>query len=228
MIKQRAGSPSHTRIKKSNMKKIFLSVFAAALLVGVSQAQDSPEKKPRQHEAGRYHHRGENFKSLNLTAEQQTQLKALREENRKKMAKLKKNDNITVKEWKTKMSAQRAEQKAKFESILTTEQKAQLQKQREERKSHFGERSGRRMDRIKADLNLSDDQSARLKAKRESMSAKMKSLREDKSLSDEDRKTQTKALMQKQKEEMKSILTEEQIKKLEERQRERPQRKKSA
>ena len=74
------------------------------------------------------------------------------------MAELKKNDNITVKEWKAKMSAQRAEQKAKFESILTADQKAQLVKQREEHKSRFSEKSRHRMDRMKAELNLTDEQ----------------------------------------------------------------------
>lgn len=48
------------------------------------------------------------------------------------------------------------------------------------------------------------------------MAEKIKAIRENKSLSDERKKEEMKELMKKQKETMKSILTEEQMKKLQE------------
>ena len=50
----------------------------------------------------------------------------------------------------------------------------------------------------------------------------MKAIRENKSLSDEQRKEQMKEMMKKQKENMKSILTEDQLKKLKETQHQKP------
>ena len=79
---------------------------------------------------------------------------------------------------------------------------------------------------MKADLGLSEEQSAKLKGNREAMREKMKTIREDKSLNDESKKEKVKELMKKQKEEMKSILTDEQLKKLEEQKKQKPSRKK--
>ncbi len=80
---------------------------------------------------------------------------------------------------------------------------------------------------MKADLGLSEEQSAKLKDNREAMAEKIKAIREDKSISDESKKEQVKELMKKQKEEMKSILTEDQLKKLEEQKKQRPTRRKT-
>jgi Asp-tRNA(Asn)/Glu-tRNA(Gln) amidotransferase B subunit len=80
---------------------------------------------------------------------------------------------------------------------------------------------------MKADLGLSEEQSAKLKDNREAMAEKIKVIRQDKSISDESKKEQVKELMKKQKEEMKSILTEDQLKKLEEQKKQRPTRRKT-
>ena len=124
------------------------------------------------------------------------------------------------------MEAQRKEHRAKVQNILTDEQKAQLEKSRQERNAKSQERSNTRMEKMKTDLGLSDEQSAKLKSSREAMAEKMKALREDKSLNDENKKEQVKELRNKQKEEMKSILTEEQLKKFEEQKHQRSFRKK--
>ena len=205
---------------------MILSMLVATFILSASQAQEIPERKAPKQEMKRKHHRGDEFKSLNLSEEQKEKFKALREENRKQREDLKKNDNITVKEWKAKMEAQRKEQRAKFQSILTDEQKAQLDKSRLERKDKFKERSKERSEKMKAELGLSDDQSAKLKASREAMGEKIRAIREDKSLNDENKKEQVKELMNKHKEEMKSVLTEEQLKKLEEQKGQRHSRKK--
>ena len=124
------------------MKRIILSVLVAAAVVTTSMAQDIPERKRPGHEMKRKHHRGgDEFKNLNLSEDQKAQFKALHEENRKQMAELKKNDNITVKEWNGKKDALRKEHREKMQSLLTTEQKAQLEKSKLERKAKMEERS---------------------------------------------------------------------------------------
>ena len=155
------------------MKKIMLSALVVALVATASYAQEIPERKAPHHEMKKRHHRSDEFKQLNLSEEQKAKFKALNEENRKQMAELKKNDNITVKEWKSKMEAQRKDHKEKLQSLLTEEQKVQLEKSREQRKSRFLERSKNRDGKMKADLGLSEEQSAKLKGNREAMRDKM-------------------------------------------------------
>ena len=79
---------------------------------------------------------------------------------------------------------------------------------------------------MKAELGLTDEQAIKMKSSREAMSAQLKSLRENSSLTDDARKEQAKELIKKQREEMKSILTEEQFKKWNEQKKHKPHRKK--
>jgi Spy/CpxP family protein refolding chaperone len=70
--------------------------------------------------------------------------------------------------------------------------------------------------RMKTELGLSDEQAAKLEKSRAGVAADMKAIRDNKSLTDEQKREQMKELGKKQKENMKSVLTEEQMKKLKE------------
>lgn len=207
------------------MKKIFLSVTIAALLATAVQAQEVKDRGTR-NRMERHHRGGDELKSLNLSDDQKAKLKSLQEENRKQMAELRKNENITVKEWKEKMQAQRKDYRTKTHNLLTPDQKAKLEKSREERKAKMQERSTERATRMKTELGLTDEQAANLKSSREAMAGKMKSLREDKALGEDAKKEKMKQLRMQQQEEMKSILTGEQLKKMQEQRKHRPARKK--
>lgn len=203
------------------MKRIILSVFALSMFVAV-KAQDIPERnaeKPsmmhKKHHGKRGMH-GMDMSKLNLTEEQKAKFKTQNESFRQKMAELKKNENITVKDWKAKAESLRKEHKASIDGILTSDQKAQIEKMKAEGKAKRESMGKQRGEKMKAQLGLSADQSAKLDANRKEMGEKMKSIRENKSLSDEQKKEQMKELHKKQKENMKSILTEEQLKKLKE------------
>ncbi len=201
------------------MKKIILSVFALSMFVAV-KAQEIPERKserPPLMERKRHHGMpGMDMKQLNLTEEQKAKFKTQKEEFRKKMEELKKNDGITVKEWKSKAEALRKEHKAGMDKILTSDQKAQLEKMKVEGKAKREAMEKKHGETMKTRLGLSDEQSAKMDANRKEIGEKMKAIRENKSLSDEQKKEQMKELHKKQKENMKSILTEEQLKKIKE------------
>jgi Spy/CpxP family protein refolding chaperone len=162
------------------------------------------------------------FQKLNLTENQKAQLKTQRESMRKQMDELKKNDNITVKEWKAKREAIQKENKDKMTSILTNEQKAQLEKMKTDNDQKRQGMMMKRNDRMKERLNLTSEQSAKMEKSRADVMAKSKAIRENKSLTDEQKRTQLKELHTQQQENMKSILTEEQLKKLKESKRQRP------
>jgi Spy/CpxP family protein refolding chaperone len=206
------------------MKKIILSTLVLSLAFAV-QAQEIPERKgerPPMMERKK-HHRGMEFQKLNLTEDQKAKFKTQNESFRKQMEELKKNDNITVKDWKAKAENIRKEHKNNTQNILTSEQKAQVEKMKAEGKVKHEEMAKKMGDRMKTTLGLTDEQSAKLQKSRAENGEKMKTIRESKSLSDEQKKEQMKEMMKKQKETMKSILTEEQMKKLKETKHKRPE-----
>ena len=203
------------------MKKIILSALVLSLTFAL-KAQEIPERKAERpmmmHGQHKDHHGmgGMDMQKLNLTDAQKEQFKTQRESFRKQMEELKKNDNITVKEWRSRMETLRKDQKTKMQSILTNEQKAQIEKMKAEHKAMNEIDAKARMEKMKIHLGLTDEQAAKMKKSHTEMAEQMKSLREDDKMDSEKKKEKMKELMEKQKEQMKSILTEEQMKKLQE------------
>lgn len=192
--------------------------MVAAFGVVAVQAQEIPERKNdgfKPHERHGGHHK-KAMADLNLSEDQKAKFKALNEEHHKQLAELKKQDNITVKESREKMETLRKDHQAKIQALLTPEQKAQIEKNKEGQKAKFKQKDDARGDRLKKELNLTDAQSAKLDANRKQMAEKMKALHEDKSLTDEQKQEKRKELMKQQKDNMKSILTEEQLQKMKE------------
>ena len=211
--------------KKQTMKKVILSTFVLTMAVAI-QAQEIPERKaqkPHMQEREKRNDQHMYIQKLNLTDDQKVKFKSQREDFRNKMEDLKKNDNITVKEYRSKMESFRKEHKNSTENILTSEQKGQLGKMKTEEKAK-GEAMGKqRAEKMKVRLGLTDEQSAKMESNRKVMGGKMKALRENNSLSTEQKKESMKELMKKQKESMKPLLTEEQLKKMKEMNHKRPE-----
>ncbi|MEO7922986.1 MAG: hypothetical protein ABIR30_04860 [Chitinophagaceae bacterium] len=206
------------------MKKVIFPLLALSLGFAVN-AQEIPERKadkPHMMERKKHHH-GMDMKKLDLTEDQKTAFKSQNESFRKQMEELKKNDNITVKEWKSKAEILRKEHKTKMDGILTTDQKEKMAKMKAEGKAKDEGMDKDRAASMKTRLGLTDQQSAKMDANRKDVGAKMKAIRENSSLSDEQKRDQMKELHKKQQENMKSILTEEQIKKLKEGRHHRPE-----
>jgi Spy/CpxP family protein refolding chaperone len=202
------------------MKKIILSILVFTLAFAI-KAQEIPERKSERHmmeqrHNGRQHMKGMDMKQLNLTEAQKEQFKVQKESFRKQMEELKKNDNITVKEWKSKMGTLRKEQRTKIQGIFTPEQKAQIEKMKADRKAMNEIDAKARMEKMKLRLGLTDDQVKKMTKNRTEIMEKMKALKENDKMDADKKKEQMHDLMKKQKEQMKSILTEEQMKKLQE------------
>ena len=195
------------------MKKIILSALVLSMAI-VVQAQEIPERKtdkPMMHVRARgQHNKGMNMQQLNLTPQQKIQIKQQRENFHRQMEELKKNDGITVKESRERMESLRKENKEKTQRIPTAEQKAKLQQMKVEGKAQHMEMARGKAENMKTRLGLSDEQSAKMEKNHAEMAEKIKALRENKSLNDENKKEQMKELMKGQREQMKSILTEEQ------------------
>jgi Spy/CpxP family protein refolding chaperone len=202
------------------MKKVLAGIVLTAFVaVGVYAQDQNPGFTDKQH---RGRHRFDMTQQLNLTDEQKTGLKGINEDYRQQMSELKKNEDITVREWKSKMATIRKEHHEKIEKLLTPEQKASLKKMRQHHRGDMKKHGEQRLEKMKKELNLTDDQVAALKKNHEDMAQKFKAIHDDKSLTDEQKKAQFKEYKKQQHDNLKSILTPEQLQKLEQHHKKHP------
>jgi Spy/CpxP family protein refolding chaperone len=194
------------------MKKAIAGIFLAAFVAVGAFAQNQDQGFTDQHK-GR--HRFDMTQQLNLTDEQKSELKTINDDYKQQMADLKKNEDITVREWKSKMTTIRKEHHEKIQKMLTDEQKASLKKMKHDHKGDGKRHGAHRLEKMKKHLNLTDDQVNALKRNHEEMGQKFKAIRDDKSLTDEQKKAQIKDLKKQEHDNLKSVLTPEQLQKLE-------------
>jgi Spy/CpxP family protein refolding chaperone len=207
------------------MKKVSLSILALMVSIAILQAQEKSVTPQQQTTPAHKHYgkhgmkhgkHGMDFKKLNLTQEQKDKMKGINSDFHLKMTDLKKQEaTITVKDYKAQMKELGKKRHEQIRGILTQGQKDQLVKMRADAKKRGGEMAQKRMEKMKTELQLSDDQSAKIKALQAGTKQKIKTIREDKSLTDEQKKEQVKATFKKQHDEMNSLLTPEQVKKME-------------
>ena len=200
------------------MKKLITGTLALALTIGAARAQTTPTQDKGRHV--QKEHRMQAMKELNLTADQKAKMKALREEQKKEMEALK-NDKNATKEQREQLHRKYEEQ---MQAILTPDQRQQLEKMKEERRAQgkhgrFNKDEGRegafkRGAYLQKELGLSPDQQERMNKIRADYRTQFEALRNDNSLSKEDKKAKMHELMKKQQEEMKTVLTKEQVEKM--------------
>jgi hypothetical protein len=165
---------------------------------------------------GRFEQGKERFaQHLQLTEEQRKQGKTIRENANKQVAALYNNDKLTLGDFKKQKAAILKDQKAKMDGLLTAEQKTKLAEGKKRMADNMQVQAAARLERMKINLGLKDDQVAKIKTTQTQLHEKMKALHEDETLLPEQKKEQMKALMEKQKESLKSVLTAEQLAKLE-------------
>jgi hypothetical protein len=194
-------------LKNQVMKKIIVLCLAMATLA-TTHAQ-----KKRLHEGNRDQLLVEKLK---FTDEQREKAKRMNEEFRKNMTELRKKDDITVKEWKSQMSALNKKRHEDMRNLLSKEQKMQMEKLKTDKRKIAGINANARMEKMKLRLDLNDEQVAKLKKQRSEITEKMKGLHENKSMDMMKKREEMKMLMKERKENMRSILTEEQMKKMQE------------
>ncbi|HRN56100.1 MAG TPA: hypothetical protein PLL71_06595 [Agriterribacter sp.] len=203
------------------MKKIAIGILALALAFPAVYAQEKANKQVNKENRAYRHHPGKHksphnagYKKLNLTKEQQDQLAVINKDYRTDIADLKKQEaTITMKDYKAQMQTLNNKRRSESDKVFTKEQKEQLQQMRTGKKGKFT--AGNRSQQMKTTLGLTDDQSDRMKALREYTQKKIKGIREDAALTEDQKKAQLTATFKQQREDMKLILTPEQIKKME-------------
>ena len=196
------------------MKKIFTGALAFVLFVGAANAQT---KDSSHHGKGRHE-----MAQLNLTADQKTKLQAIRQEQRKEMESIK-NGSLSKEEKGAKLKELHKKYSDQAATIYTPQQKEQLEKMRSEwkAKGKHGRKGGRGEGKGKDGkfkgagdrLDLTAEQKEKMEQLRTGYKSQFESIRNDKSLTDAQKKEKFADLKKKQGEEMKSILTKEQLEK---------------
>lgn len=196
------------------MKKIIASLVVAMMAAITVSAQQPDPMQQAHHRSFHHHVHGMMAKKLNFSDQQKQQLKSINSDYRKKLADLKKNEDITVREFKSRMSVLRKEHRTQIQALLTPEQKDQVAKMKQERMQLAKVNAGARAERMKIKLGLNDAQASQLKEIRTGMAAKIKAIHTDNSLSREQKHAQIKSLVMQQKDQLKTILTTEQLQQL--------------
>jgi len=225
------------------MKRIVATAFIIALSVGAAQAQTKEghtKKEHVQHQKGQ--RGGMGMGKLNLSADQKTRIQTINEAYRKQLSELKSQTNITVAESKSRREALQTKHRADIQAVLTAEQRTQMETLEKERQAKgnkgkfkrgegykkdstaFGKKGNRQgmrqggegMQKMQQELNLSSDQQAKITKLREEFKTKSQGIRNNTTLSQEQKKEQFKSLAQEHRSQMKNILTKEQLEKIEE------------
>ncbi len=157
------------------------------------------------------------FAHLKLTDEQRRQGKIIRENTEKQIATIYNNDKLTLGDYKKNKAAFIQDQKTKLDGLLTAEQKTTIADSKKKMADNMQVHAAARLERMKIDLGLKDEQVANIKASQAQMRDKAKAIHEDAALLPEQKREQMKALMNQQKENLKTVLTAEQLAKIESR-----------
>lgn len=211
------------------MKRL-LSIIAISAITFSATAQEkrqTPKGKPGIEHGKHKGHKGPDrqmMKEMNFSEAQRSQMKANREEYKSKLQQLKQDQNITLKDYNAKKDALNKEQRAKMQSMLTPEQKTKMADMKAKREQEKIDRSNKHFEKMKTELALTDKQSVELKAQNEAVRKNLKSIRENESMSKDEKMKQMKAIKDASQEKRNSILTADQRKKMEEMKAKKPQK----
>ena len=211
------------------MKKIITGIFAMAAFTFSAAAQDQKTDQKKWDKDGQGQHMRDGkgmhgMDQLNLTESQKQQMKAINEDFSTRMQALGKNDNMMVKDMKAQREALMQERKSKISALLTPDQRTKFDQMHKEggregrmvgrEQGEMGRGRGDMADHMKTELGLTDDQVAKLKSGNESFRQRGKAIRENQSLSADQRKEQFESLQKERENSFKSYLTADQMKKL--------------
>lgn len=200
------------------MKKIFLLTLAMVTIVAV-QAQKKRVTVERKDFRDKMI-----TQKLKFSDEQKQKAKTLNEDYRKKLTGLRKKDDILVKDWKNQMMELNKKHREDMRGLLSKEQKEQIEKMKIDRKKIAEIDANARMEKMKLRLDLNNDQMEKIKKYRGETMEKMRSLKKNKSMDMTKKREEIRTLMNKRKETMKSILTEDQLKKMQELRKQMPRK----
>jgi hypothetical protein len=151
---------------------------------------------------------------LNLTADQSAKLNELSKDHRAAMQALKQNESLAVAEKEEQMHLVHKQYREACTALLTEEQLKKLKTIVEDSSSV----KGKNMDTkdLKENLNLTDEQTVKLKQMQEENQAEMMKIQQDSSVTEANKKFRLEELKKERRKELESILTPDQQRKYKE------------
>jgi Spy/CpxP family protein refolding chaperone len=203
------------------MKRIITSAFIILLAIGSAQAQDAPSRDREGHR--KEHKKG--FEQLNLSDDQKSRLQAIREDFKKGSEELKNTAQLSTEEKQARRKELHQQFRSQSEAVLTPSQKEQLSKMKADRKTTYkagkgkwnksGEARKSAGKNFQQELGLNAEQQQKISNLRSEFRPKMEALRNETGLTKEQKKAKMMELKKQQQEQMKALLTPEQIQKME-------------
>lgn len=198
------------------MKKMVFIGIVALLGMATAQAQDSSAHRygfrDRPH---RGHMQRGHMERGNLTDDQRAKLKTINDSFRKSMRDLYQQDDITVKEWRSRMEELKSKHREEVSSVVGTENGRQSHQYGRKGMQHRGYRGGGTRENLSQALDLSAKQQEALKKSRTETRKKIAALQENDKLSREEKRKSMQSIRKAQQEAFRSMLTKEQLEKLE-------------
>ena len=139
---------------------------------------------------------------------------AINTEFKQKQEALYKQDNLTLGAYKSQLLALQKDKKARTEGLLTADQKQQVAKWKQRASDNAQVMAAARLERLKLNLQLSDDQEAKIKSQDASFREQLAGIRDNDNLLPDQKRDQMKALFDKQKDAIAAVLTPDQQAKL--------------
>jgi len=199
------------------MKKLLIISAALVCMAGVAVAQPQGDGT-HQHENGhRGRHQGQDFKgrpNLQLTEAQRQQLKTINEGYRQQLAALEANDKLPLGDYKKQLADLRKKHEAQVQGVFTAEQQKQLADFKTQREQNLQVRGAAHLEKLTLQLGLNDDQVAKIKAQQAQLHTQVKALHENSSLLPEQKQAQMQTLLAQEKDQLKTVLTPDQVAKL--------------
>ncbi len=204
------------------MKKLVTSIVALVMISVIATAQISSTTN---NNTNKKHHKGHKKSMLNgvdLTTEQKTAMQKIKADHKTKMEALKKNDAITLGDFRAKKEALSKEHKAQVDNVLTNAQKATLAQNKATHKKGEGKQGGHhkgghgkdKMKKISSELELTEVQKAALKETKAKSKAAKAVIENDAKLTAAEKKVKLDTLKTENKKAFEATLTNEQKTKL--------------
>jgi hypothetical protein len=195
------------------MKKsmIFFGLMIASTVIFAQRNGDPLERAARQ---------AERMKTeLKLDDVQYKAVKAVNEEHAGKLMHLRRDSTLSKEARNQHMKTLHNERETALKKVLTEEQQKKRVATASEQSRDHGARMAKHRtnyaDRMQKELSLDEEQTVKLKAINREFGQKFRTLRNDSTMSKEDNKVRMKQLRDEHQKKVKSVLTEDQLKKLE-------------
>jgi hypothetical protein len=161
-----------------------------------------------QNRFGRRHH-----EFIHYTPEQRKQVMAINKDYRQKREDLYKQDNSTLKQYKAGLLALDKDKKTKLQALLTPQQMDQIAARHKKMDENRQVMAVARLERLRLQLNLTDDQVAQIKSGQQNLHNQTQAIRDNDNLLPQEKREQIKALMTARNDNFKTILTTDQYSK---------------